>query len=316
VVALLDSAALALPDTAQFEHAGYDLKFTPDMIGRPTLGAQVGGYYGNGLYGGSFIALSDMLGNHNLLLAANLNGSFADAALFGGYSFLKRRANLSATLLQQPLYRYLGGGYGIPLEVDGVVESVAANVFVREVVRGAQGMVAYPFSRFRRLELGAAGYHYTSDVLYRGFVIESGEPLNETRRLDRFAYWQPQAALVFDNTLFGWTGPIFGRRYRLQLSRAMGDLAYTEGLIDLRNYVNIAKHAVFATRVIALTRQGGQADRFRLYWGGPYFLRGYDGRSASGATTPSMADRTHAVRSATSSSARVPRSSVPSCACR
>src|SRR5690606_1515424 len=47
VVALLDSAALALPDTAQFEHAGYDLKFTPDMIGRPTLGAQVGGYYGN-----------------------------------------------------------------------------------------------------------------------------------------------------------------------------------------------------------------------------------------------------------------------------
>ena len=106
VVALLDSAALALPDTAQFEHAGYDLKFTPDMIGRPTLGAQVGGYYGNGLYGGSFIALSDMLGNHNILAAANINGSLSDASFYGGYSFLKTRTNMHFAVSQTPLYRY------------------------------------------------------------------------------------------------------------------------------------------------------------------------------------------------------------------
>src|SRR5690606_5218446 len=119
----------ALPDTAQFEHAGYDLKFTPDMIGRPTLGAQVGGYYGNGLYGGSFIALSDMLGNHNILAAANINGSLSDASFYGGYSFLKTRTNLHFAVSQTPVYRYSGTTY-VPIEVDGQPREAIANVFL------------------------------------------------------------------------------------------------------------------------------------------------------------------------------------------
>ncbi len=279
VVGLLERPAHALPDTTHFELRDYRVKFTADAIGRPSVGVQVGGYYGNGVYGGSYIALSDMLGNHNILLAASINGSLSDAAFYSGYSFLKRRANISMALLQQPLYRYIGGGYDIPLEVDGVVQSVAANVFVRDVVRGAQARVSYPFDPFLRLELGASGYHYSSDVLYRGFILESGDALDETHSLDRFGYWQPQAALVFDNARFGWTGPVGGRRYRLQVSRALGDLRFIEGLVDARNYLNLSQHAVFATRLVALIRDGGAADRFGAYWGGPYFLRGYDGGS-------------------------------------
>jgi hypothetical protein len=84
VVKLLDNAAHALPDTAAFAHDDYNVSFTPDMIGRPTIGATVGGSYGNGIYGGSFIALSDMLGNHNILAAANINGSLSDASFYAG----------------------------------------------------------------------------------------------------------------------------------------------------------------------------------------------------------------------------------------
>ena len=61
-MAMIDSADAVLPDTTSFEHRDYKVKFTPDIVGRPTIGAQVGGNYGNGLYGGSYIALSDMLG--------------------------------------------------------------------------------------------------------------------------------------------------------------------------------------------------------------------------------------------------------------
>jgi Omp85 superfamily domain/WD40-like Beta Propeller Repeat len=278
VRALLDSAALALPDTAGFDFDKYQVKFTPDIIGRPTIGASVGGYYGNGLYGGSYIALSDMLGNHNILAAANINGSISDANFYAGYTFLKTRANLGFALAQTPLYRYFGVT-NTQVEVDGTPRDAVANVFVRDVIRSAQALVSYPFSTFRRLELGVSGVYYKSDVLYRGYDPQTYEPVQFDDRIGSVGYFEPSASLVFDNSLFGWTGPVFGRRYRLQVSRALGGLTFTEGLLDFRNYWNIKQSVVLASRIVGLTRFGQDSDRFSLYWGGPYFLRGYDGGS-------------------------------------
>jgi Tol biopolymer transport system component len=278
VVALLDSAALALPDTLDFEHADYKVKFTPDMIGRPTIGAQVGGYYGNGLYGGSYIALSDMLGNHNILAAANINGSLSDASFYGAYSFLKTRANFGFAFYQQPLYRYYRTGL-VDLEIDGEAREALANVFIRDVIRGGQASLSYPFSTFRRVELGASAVHYARDILYRGVDPSTGEPLQQDEDIGSLKYVQPSAALVFDNSLFGWTGPIYGRRYRLQLSRTFGNLEFVEGLVDFRNYWNYKQKVVLAGRLVALTRFGENAEQFSLYWGGPYYIRGYDGGS-------------------------------------
>jgi hypothetical protein len=275
VSALLDSAALALPDTSAFEHRKYRVKFTADMIGRPSVGTQVGGYYGNGVYGGTYISLSDMLGNHNLLLAGNISGSLADASFFGAYTFLKTRANWSGAIWQVPLYRYLGGGY-YTVDVQGEERVVAANVFLRDVVRAAQAGMSYPFSTFSRLELNATGVHYKSDVLFRGYDATTYEPVEIDQRYDGFSYVQPEVALVFDNALSGWTGPIYGRRYRAQVSRSFGDLQYAEALLDFRNYANWKQKIVLATRLVGLSRFGAEADRFALYWGGPYFIRGYD----------------------------------------
>ncbi|MEO5511328.1 MAG: peptidase S9, partial [Longimicrobiales bacterium] len=73
VAALLDSAALMLPDTTDFSTAKYNVKFSADMIGRPQIGTQLGGIYGNGVTGGTYVVLSDMLGNHNIVVAGNLS---------------------------------------------------------------------------------------------------------------------------------------------------------------------------------------------------------------------------------------------------
>jgi hypothetical protein len=275
VSALLDSAALALPDTVGFEHRNYRVKFTADMIGRPSVGTQVGGYYGNGVYGGTYVSLSDMLGNHNLLLAGNISGSLSDASFFSAYTFLKRRANWSAAIWQVPLYRYLGGSL-FEQDVNGQERVVAANVFQRDVMRAAQAGMSYPFSAFSRLELNATGVHYTSDILIRGYDVVTYEPVEIDQGYDGISYAQPEIALVFDNALFGWTGPIYGRRYRAQLSRTFGDFRFTEALVDFRNYANWKQKIVLATRLVGLSRFGGQSDRFRIFWGGPYFLRGYD----------------------------------------
>lgn len=278
IMAMMDSAAIPMPDSAEFEYRDYHVKFTPDVVGRPTVGAQVGGNYGSGLAGGSYIALSDMLGNHNLLFAGNINGSFSDAEIFAGYAFMKTRANIQVAVQQFPLYRYYGGGY-FELPINGQREEVAANVFVRDVLRTVQTSVSYPFSPFRRIELGASAVLYTSDIIYRGYYVQTRETLNRTERISDLSYWQPSAALVYDNSLFGWTGPIDGRRYRLEVSKPMGQFSFTQALLDYRNYVNYKQSIVLAARVTAMSRRGRDADRFLLYWGGPYFVRGYDATS-------------------------------------
>jgi len=275
VIALLDSAAFALPDTTAFEMLDYKAKLTADAIGRPTVGTEVGGYYGNGVYGGSYISLSDMLGNHNMLVSGSINGSLSDASFYGGYSYLRTRANFGAALWQVPLYRYLGGGY-FPLQIRDEERMVAANVFLRDVIRGGQVGVSYPFSMYRRAELNVTGVSYSSNVLYRGVDLNTFEPVEIDMETSGFRYLQPELALVFDNSDFGWTGPVAGRRYRAHVSRTFGDLAYTEGLVDFRNYLNWKQKVVLATRFTALTRMGGDASRFGLFWGGAYYVRGYD----------------------------------------
>lgn len=268
----------SLPDTAAFDVVDYGAKLTPDVIGRPSIGVQAGGYYGNGVYGGSYISLTDMLGNHNVVLAGNINGSLSDAMVYGGYGFYGRRTNLRFTFQQVPLYRYRGF-QAFPLEVDGEVRDVAANVFLRDVIRSLDAVLSYPFSTFRRVELGGRVSHFRRDYLYRGYFQDTRAPLDHDDHVGSMLFGEPMVALVFDNALFGWTGPIAGRRSRIQLSRTEGDIRFNEVLVDARNYWNYNQWLVLATRLVALTRFGPDSDRFSLFWGGPYFIRGYDGHT-------------------------------------
>src|SRR5690606_41961685 len=131
----------------------------------------------------------------------------------------------------------------------------------------------------RRFELGATATYVREAEVNNGIFLDTGEPFRLEDRGASVTYLMPSAALVFDNSLFGWTGPVVGRRYRIQVSQAMGDFSFTEGMIDFRNYINWRQRFVLATRLVTLTRQGADADRFPMFWGGSYLLRGYDGNS-------------------------------------
>jgi Tol biopolymer transport system component len=278
VAALIDSATIALPDTTDFTMSKYKVKFTADLIGRPQIGAQVGGYYGNGVTGGTYVQLSDMLGNHNIIIAGNLSGSLSDASIYTGYSYLKTRTNFGFAVSQQPYYRYGGSGI-IETPLHGELRTVNANIYQRDVFRSGQIGASYPFSTYSRIEFSLSGIDYNSQQLIEGYDLQTGEVVSKTDNLGRLTFAEPEAAYVFDNTMFGWTGPVVGRRYRLALSRTIGDVAYTQGIIDFRNYANYKQNLVFATRFIGVRRAGQQADRFGNYWGNSYYLRGYDSNS-------------------------------------
>jgi hypothetical protein len=278
VAALLEDAWAGLPDTTGFEDRDYRAKLSPDVIGQPVIGAQVGGFYGGGVYGGSYILLSDILGDHNLLLWGQIAGSLDDAYILTRYTYLRERANLSMTYQQFPLYRF----WGTRATVDPTGAELVEDRFQRDVYRILATELRYPFNRFQRLELSASGFYLSRDSVISRIVVGStsgGE--RSALRLENMVFAGPAVALVWDDALFGYTGPIAGRRYRVELGRYFGDVAVNLLTVDLRNYFHLGGRYTLAARLTAYSRSGRDERHFRLYWGGPYFIRGYDGGSFS-----------------------------------
>lgn len=274
VAALLDSATLALPDPQEFEESDYRAKLSPDLVGRPVIGATVGGNFGNGVYGGSYIFLSDMLGNHNVLLAGQVSGSFDDAFFLVAYDYLRERANLGLAYQQFPLYGF-EGSFDVFRDGSRVLE----QRWIRDVYRNLTAEIYYPRSVFERFEFGLGGTYITRDRIIDSFNVRTGRFDRETERLRSLVLARPSVAWVYDNALFGFTGPTNGQRLRLEYARAFGDLNLNDLLVDVRRYWSLGGRFSFATRIQSLWRAGPDARQFPLYWGGPYFLRGYDGGS-------------------------------------
>ncbi len=288
VAALLEDAELGLPDPAGFEDREYQLKFTPDVVGQPVIGAEVGGHFGSGIYGGSYILLSDILGDHNLLLWGQVAGSFDDAFILAQYAYLRERANLSMAYQQFPLYRFRGT---VPA-VDPSGGELFEDRFVRDVYRTLTTQVDFPLNTFQRVEIAATGVYLSRDSVVDRFVVgPSGGGERSVQQLENRVFAGPSLALVWDDALFGFSGPISGRRYRVELGRFFGDVAVNNLRLDLRNYLNLGGQYALATRFTSYSRSGPDERDFRVYWGGPYFIRGYDGGSFS------LSECTESVRS-------------------
>jgi outer membrane protein assembly factor BamA len=87
----------------------------------------------------------------------------------------------------------------------------------------------------------------------------------------------PSIAFVSDNTLFGTTGPIIGRRMRFQAAQSLGTLNFSDFLVDYRRYDPIIFNTLtFATRFMSSVSVGRDETFFPKYIGRPDFVRGYD----------------------------------------
>src|SRR6185503_4809522 len=99
---LLDSATLSLPDTTEFTLRPYHVRFTPDYVARPTVGYQRDNF-GRGFFGGTAVALSDILGNHTIVLSGSVNGRISEAQFLGVFVNQAHRFNWATGFSQDPL---------------------------------------------------------------------------------------------------------------------------------------------------------------------------------------------------------------------
>lgn len=288
--------------SVQFKNKKYDSKFKLDGVSGSTgVGVGGGNTFGlnNGVQAAGAIQMmfSDIVGNHQLIGQAALNGTVND---FGGQLFYVNRKNKLAW----------GGGvshvptpYGFrsPLRVedrassDGQVVTVGVDEIqiLRIFNQTASGFLQLPFSTTLRVEGGASIGNQSFRLDARrnifdpntGFLfgqenekIETADaiPINQFFTIEKGLTGGVNFALVGDNSHFGLTSPLYGERFRISAERNFGLNNFTSFLADYRRYV-WAKPFSFALRGFGLVRfEEDVSSVFPLYVGQMGFVRGYD----------------------------------------
>ncbi len=287
-VALLNANPdFALPDTTRFRDYPYSVGFKPDYIAQPEVGYATGNQYGlSGFSGGTTIVLSDLLGNDQIALSASVYGQLRDASLYAAFANLSHRWQYTAGAYQQPVFLPQSGGSTVQTSRDGTHDTYS-TLFQRYVLRNAFLTTQYPLNRFTRFEtgvqfnsIGRSVISLSQDCYVNGCTAPQ---INDVANAPAYNFLQPSAAFVSDNTLFGLTGPVIGRRMHFGVAPAVGNLRWVEYLADYRRYDPIIFNTItIATRFLTSASVGRDETKFQKYIGRPEYVRGYDGANFSG----------------------------------
>jgi outer membrane protein assembly factor BamA len=192
------------------------------------------------------------------------------------------RVNWGAVIQQVP---YLTGQFSSGIaDVNGQQLFVEQQLLQRQTNRDLQGFISYPFNTAKRVEL-SAGYSnisFDNELETQGFLPETGEQVLENKQNlpagSALNLGVASAALVYDNSFLGATGPILGQRYRLQASPTVGSLNFVSALADYRRYIMPVRPFTLAARILHYGRYGSDAEDPRLqplFLGWPGLVRGY-----------------------------------------
>jgi Tol biopolymer transport system component len=280
---LLDSADLALPDPTRFRDGPYKVSYEADYVARPSIGYAQDNF-NRGLFGGTTIVLSDLIGNNKLAFTAQVNGRLQDAVVYAGYTNLGSRLQYTTAISQFPVFFFNGQTFDQDPDNASLVNETQS--LARFVLRDASFTSLLPRNRFTRFEVGLGLQSIgRSELLIGRRLTQNGIPLTPfqivgERNAGTLNFIQPKVAYVSDNTLQGYTAPIMGRRYRFAYEPTIGTKRWQEFLTDYRRYDPILFNFItVATRVTGQFRTGRDQTFFPNYIGNPnglMWLRGYD----------------------------------------
>lgn len=166
-----------------FIEKSYKLTFSPDIIlGNPGYNT----FYG--FQGMAQMLFSDVLGDNQIYFQANLMTDIRNSSFLLNYSYLPDLIDWSFTLYNSAAYVILSNYNLYRFRNFGV--SVDASL---------------PFNLFRRVEFGLGWMN-----LSRNNVDYPTDPA-----IERMLF-VPRVRYVFDNTLWGWFGPMMGGRYYIE----------------------------------------------------------------------------------------------------
>ncbi len=194
-------------------------------------------YYG--LEGASIIMLSDALSNHQILIATDLYQSLENSNFYLAYGYLRHRTDFYFTGFHYKNYFY-----------DSLYRLFSDRFY------GGSVYALYPFSQFSRAELGV-GFFAVDRYYY--------DPPYDDTYSENFLL---NTAYVFDNTLWGFTGPVNGSRDRVELQVipkiGRNPQSFWAGEFDLRKYYHLGGGYSFAFRLAGGYSDGEHPKKYYL----------------------------------------------------
>ena len=273
----LSDPLTGLPDAEEHPVKDYSSKLRLDYVAPPTVGVSVGGVYGSGFAGGVGFFFSDMLGNKNLSIIAQANGTFKDIGGQVYYQNRGKRFNYGGAVGHIPLL-YASIGAGFDAQGNYIVQDLRQRIYIDQVL----AIGSYPFSTTRRFEVSAGFTRYGFDYeviqyTYTAFGIDR-DKINLDAP-DPIYFFQGSLAYVGDFSNFGFTSPVQGGRYRFEVAPRGGTESYVTMLADIRRYF-FMNPVTFAIRGMHVGNYGASQDAIfaQEYLGYSYypgFVRGY-----------------------------------------
>jgi hypothetical protein len=284
VVAYLNDPMTALPPVGTYsieDGEPYDPSLSLDFITQPSVA--VGTDRFGSFVGGSVAAFfSDMLGNRNLGVAVQAQGTFKDLGGQFIYQNLEHRWNWGVGAGRVPfLFTLVGAG-----TTEGGGFAFQQQLF-RIFQTQAYGLASYPLNQTRRFDFAAGVNRYSYDIEHETLIFDNQGRLIDRQRgsidaPDPVNLVEGTAAYVGDNSFTGFTSPIRGGRFRYEVGSTVGTINYHSLTLDHRRYFAPHKNVTVAVRGLHLGRYG--ADLFDeerrqiirpLFLGWETFIRGY-----------------------------------------
>ncbi len=236
--AVFDSVANTnkLPD-GEYKVHDYRVKFTPDYV---TGGFSYDTFFG--LRGQSAFVFSDYLGDHQIYVLTDLVNTIDQSNLQLYYFYNRMRTSL---------------GFGLFHTKNYYIDSF--DHLFSDRFYGFQGYLSHPFSKFFRAELIGSQY----------FIDRNYLDANDTRPKRSTKVTMGTISLVQDNILWGVTGPLNGRRARINFSAAADlfdstHMSFYSTEIDYRKYWHIKNLFSVAYRLSGGASWGKTPKRYFL----------------------------------------------------
>ena len=246
-----DASADFVKDTTDLTDEGYvpkayKTRFTLDLVNGYASFNNVFGAQGMTMF-----AFSDILGDHQIYFGTEMVIDLKRSDYFFSYAYLTRPTDYYFSI------SHIANEYFLGYDMNGYQHRGLLRNF------SLMSYLSHPFSRFMRVE-GGLSYHYFSfsewqEVNYYEFEEVSNED---------FSVVLPVTSWVYDNTVYGYTGPIDGFRQNTTLVVSPGwgskKMDFKTLKMDFRKYYKIGRYSSLAGRLTLGTSRGANKQKFYL----------------------------------------------------
>jgi len=216
----------------------YKIKFSPDIVY-----ANAGYSTFFGLLGTTVLSFGDVLGDYRIVAQTSLQIDLRNSDYGLAYFSLKNRLNYGVEGFHIARFVYLNSPFG-------------TNLF-RFRNYGATFSLSFPLNQFYRFEAGLSWLNVSMEDLDVAFY--PGQYAS---------YIVPTLSFVHDNSLWGFTAPFNGTRYRFDIMANPGiedkNLSFYSFLSDYRRYFGFWKYYTLAFRFSSGYSWGTNPQRFFL----------------------------------------------------